>query len=166
MSNASIADEIYPEVTFINQTLSSAFFYWNFGDGDTSTEFSPVHLYGDVGHYDVQLIAIDMNGCIDSTLIRLEIKPTSNVFIPNAFTPNGDTKNDYFQIYSYNVIDMDVQIYDRWGIKIIEWNGAKGRWDGRIDGTPVQADTYVYRVSTLDVNSKREVRVGHVSLVR
>ena len=166
MSNASIADEIYPEVTFVNQTLSAAFFYWNFGDSDTSTEFSPVHLYGDVGHYDVQLIAIDMNGCIDSTLIRLEIKPTSNVFVPNAFTPNGDTKNDYFQIYSYNVIDMDVQIYDRWGIKIIEWNGAKGRWDGRIDGTPVQADTYVYRVSTLDVNSKREVRVGHVSLVR
>ncbi len=165
-SNAAIADEIYPEVTFVNETNSPGFFYWHFGDGDTSTEFSPTHLYGDVGHYDVKLIATDMNGCIDSVLINIEIKPTSNVFIPNAFTPNGDTRNDFFEVFSYNVKDMDVQIYDRWGLKIVEWKGPKGHWDGKVNGSPAQADTYVYRVSTVDVNEKHEVHVGHFSLVR
>lgn len=42
----------------------------------------------------------------------------------------------------------------------------KGGWDGKRDGNPVQSDTYVYRVSTIDVNAKHEVFVGHVSVVR
>ena len=61
---------------------------------------------------------------------------------------------------------MSVQIYDRWGLKIWEWNDIKGGWDGRVNGTPAQSDVYVYRVSTVDVNENREVRIGHVSLVR
>lgn len=166
INNSSEANDIYPLVNFINHTPTAEFYYWNFGDGDTSTALSPTHLYGDIGFYDVQLIAMDLNGCIDSTVVRIEIKPTSNVYIPNAFTPNGDTRNDYFQVYSYNVVTMEVQIYDRWGLKIIEWNSPKGSWDGIVNGSPAQADTYVFRVSTVDVNAKREVFVGHVSLVR
>ena len=166
LNNATDANDIYPMVNFLNTTPNATYYYWSFGDGDTSTIFSPTHLYADIGSYDVQLIAVDMNGCIDSTLIRIEIRPTSNVYIPNAFTPNGDTKNDFFQVYSYNVKKMEVQIYDRWGLKIVEWDDVKGRWDGRVGGNPAQADTYVYRVATVDVNDKHEVFIGHVSLVR
>ena len=165
-SNSTNANDIYPLVNFVNETSSSGFYYWNFGDGDTSTKYSPTHLYPDIGNYDVRLIAADLNGCIDSTLIHIEIKPTSNIYIPDAFTPNGDTRNDYFQVFSYNVKNIEVQIYDRWGIKIVEWNDLKGRWDGSMNGIPAQEDTYIYRISTVDVNDKREVRIGHVSLVR
>jgi gliding motility-associated-like protein len=165
-SNASVADDIYPLVNFYNQTGVSGQYFWNFGDGDTSTVYSPTHLYAEIGKYDVQLIAIDQKGCIDSTIIRIEIKPSSNVYIPNAFTPNGDSENDLFQVYSYNVKSMAVQIYDRWGIKIKEWQDVSGAWDGKVDGNPAQNDTYVYRVETVDVNDIKEVRVGHVSLIR
>jgi len=166
ISNATDANDIYPLVKFFNQTPSAEYYFWNFGDGDTSMAFSPQHLYADVGTYDVQLIAVDYRGCVDSTIVRIEIKPTSNVYIPNAFTPNGDLRNDYFQVYSYNVVTMTVQIYDRWGLKIAEWDTPKGSWDGKVNGNPAQADTYVYRVSTIDVNNKKEVFIGHVSLVR
>jgi gliding motility-associated-like protein len=166
ISNAANANDIYPLVNFVNQTVTPGFFYWNFGDGDTSTVYSPTHLYPDVGVYDVQLVTIDLRGCVDTTLVPIEIKPTSNIYIPNAFTPNGDTRNDYFKVYSYNVVSMEVQIYDRWGIKIVEWKDPLGFWDGKVNGSPAQSDTYVYRVSTIDVNDMKEVHVGHVSLVR
>jgi gliding motility-associated-like protein len=165
-SNASQANDIIPQVDFLNLTQNSSFFYWNFGDGDTSTQYSPTHLYGEVGKYDVQLITVDQRGCVDSITIPIEIKPTSNVYIPNAFTPNGDARNDIFRVYTHNVDKVQVQIYDRWGLKIVEWNDVFGGWDGRVSGTPAQADTYVYRVSTTDINNKQEVFVGHVSLVR
>jgi gliding motility-associated-like protein len=165
-SNASESSDVFPQVNFYNQTGSQGVYFWNFGDGETSTEYSPTHLYPTTGVYDVQLMTIDQNGCVDSTLLRIEIKPTSNVYIPNAFTPNGDANNDLFRVYSYNVKDMKVQIYDRWGLKIVEWDSPFGAWDGRVDGSPAQADVYVYRVSTIDVNDKHEVRIGHVSLVR
>jgi gliding motility-associated-like protein len=165
-SNSSESSDIFPQVSFFNQTGSTGTYYWSFGDGDTSAEYSPTHMYPTTGFYDVWLTAINLNGCIDSSLLKIEIKPTSNIYIPTAFTPNGDLQNDYFRIYSYNVKDVKVQIYDRWGLKIIEWNDPVGAWDGKVNGTPVQADVYVYRVSTVDVNEKREVIVGHVSLVR
>jgi gliding motility-associated-like protein len=165
-NNSVSANDIYPLVNFFNETGSPGIYYWSFGDGDTAMEYSPTHLYPDVGFYDVQLITIDLNGCIDSILHRIEIKPTSNIYIPNAFTPNGDLTNDYFKVYSYNVVAMQLQIYDRWGIKIYESNDFNGIWDGKVDGNPAQSDTYVYRVSTIDVNEKREVFIGHVSIVR
>jgi len=69
-------------------------------------------------------------------------------------------------VYTHNVTNVEVQIYDRWGLKIVEWNDVKGGWDGKVNGNPAQSDTYVYRVSTVDVNEKKEIHIGHVSLVR
>jgi gliding motility-associated-like protein len=165
-SNASQANDIVPLVDFLNLSSTAVFYYWEFGDGDTSTFYSPSHQYDSVGKYDVQLMAVDQRGCVDSITIPIEIKPTSNVYIPNAFTPNGDTRNDVFRVYTHNIAKMQVSIYDRWGIKIVEWSDMNLGWDGRVSGSPAQADTYVYRVETKDVNNKEEVFVGHVSLVR
>ena len=164
--NAGQASDIYPVVNFYNQTASPGMSYWSFGDSTFSSSFSPVHQYAQIGQYEVQLITIDLNGCVDTTLRTIEVKPTSTIYIPNAFTPNGDLKNDFFQIYSSNMKQMAVQVYDRWGLKIIEWDNPSGGWDGKINGSPAQADVYVYRVVTLDALDKREVRLGHVTLVR
>ncbi|MBP6400889.1 MAG: PKD domain-containing protein [Bacteroidia bacterium] len=166
ISDATNASDIYPLVNFVNETVSPGFYYWSFGDGATSTEYSPAHQYPDIGVYDIQLITVDYNGCVDTTVSRVEIRPSSTVYIPTAFTPNNDTKNDVFHVYTYNVVKMEAAIYDRWGLKIYEWDSLNGGWDGKIDGNPVQSDTYVYRVSTLDVNNKRDILIGHVSVVR
>lgn len=166
VTNANEATDFLPLVNFVNQTTSPGLFYWSFGDGDSSSQYSPTHIYDDIGKYEVNLITIDLNGCIDSITQYVEIRPSAEIYIPNAFTPNGDSKNDRFEIYTHNVKDVQVQIYDRWGLKIVEWNDVQGGWDGRVNGNPAQSDTYVYRVSTVDVNEKKEVHIGHVSLVR
>ncbi len=160
------ASDIYPLINFVNQTGSPGFYYWNFGDGTVSEDYSPTHMYPSVGVYDVQLITIDLNGCVDSIMSRVEIKPTSTIYIPNAFSPNGDKRNDFFKVYTSNVVRLEAQVFDRWGLKVFEWDSLDGGWDGIVKGNPVQSDVYVYRVSTVDVNNKRETRIGHVSLVR
>jgi gliding motility-associated-like protein len=165
-SSAAEANDVYPLVSFVNETRSPGFYYWNFGDGTVSEDYSPTHMYPDVGVYDVQLITIDLNGCVDSIMSRVEIRPSSTIYIPNAFTPNGDKRNDLFKVYTNNVVRLEAQVFDRWGLKVYEWDSLEGGWDGIVKGNPVQADVYVYRVSTVDVNNKRETRIGHVSLVR
>ena len=90
---------------------------------------------------------------VDTTVRRVEIRPSSTIYIPTAFTPNNDTKNDVFHVYTYNVVQLQAAIYDRWGPKIYEWDTVNGGWDGKIEN-PVPINTYVYRVSTVDVNNK------------
>ncbi|MFN8181302.1 MAG: PKD domain-containing protein [Bacteroidia bacterium] len=165
-TNSSQASDIYPMVNFTNQTSSPGFFFWDFGDSTTSTDYSPLHIYPEIGIYDIRLVAIDYNGCVDTTYQRIELRPSSTLFVPNTFTPNGDLKNDVFKAYSYNVIRLEGAIYDRWGLKIFEWNTLEGGWDGKVNGSPAQADTYVYRIAVIDVNDKRDVVIGHVNLVR
>ncbi len=165
-NNASDPGNISHLINFVNETSSPGLYYWNFGDGDTSTKYSPSHLYNGIGYYYVSLITIDFFGCMDTTINSIEIKHASNINIPNSFTPNGDNKNDFFQIFTYNVLEISVQIFDRWGIKIVEWNDLNGKWDGRVNGKTAPQETYIYRVVTTDINDKMEERTGHVNLVR
>ncbi|REK08026.1 MAG: PKD domain-containing protein [Bacteroidetes bacterium] len=165
-SSDAQASDIYPLINFYNETGSLGTYQWDFGDGTTATDYSPTHMYPDVGTYVVRLITVDLNGCVDTVYRTVEIKPSSTTYIPNAFTPNGDKKNDMFRVYTHNVTQLEAQIFDRWGLKVFEWDNLEGGWDGRVEGNPAQADVYIYRVTTTDVNSKREVYIGHVSLVR
>ncbi len=165
MADLSATSDISPIVTFINLTHAVLYSYWNLGDGTTSTEFSPLHLYPGHGSYPIQLITIDKNGCVDTAISKLEINPSSAVYVPNSFTPNTDNKNDLFKVYTYNILQLEVQIYDRWGLLIYEWDNSEGGWNGKMNGNPVQDDVYVYRISTTDVNNKNTIQYGKVSIV-
>ncbi len=81
---------------FTNTSLAGEQFFWNFGDGTTSTDVNPVHLYANIGTYTIKLIAIDSNTCniIDSTSTSITVsnKPhaafTTTPIPPIANTPN------------------------------------------------------------------------------
>lgn len=165
LSDLGATSDIYPSVTFRNLTSSVLSSLWNFGDGTASTDFSPIHIYPGVGVYKIQLFTVDINGCMDSTTSTVEINNSSAIFIPNTFTPNADLKNDVFRVYTYNILDLEVQIFDRWGLLIYEWDNIGGGWNGKLNGNPVQDDVYVYRISSTDINNKHKVQYGKVSIV-
>lgn len=164
--NTTEVEEIFPYVGFINQSSIDSSSNWNFGDGTFSAEFSPFHVYPHTGFYDVQLIVMDQNGCSDTAYSRIEVKPVTSLFIPNAFTPNGDGSNDTFHAYFTNKVSVVTQIFNRWGKKIYEWSDLNGSWDGTIDGSQAESDVYIYHLESIDMNGKKDVRIGHVSLIR
>jgi gliding motility-associated-like protein len=98
---------------------------------------------------------VDVNGCYAERDYVLE----SDMFIPQAFTPNGDGKNDIF------MKGRRLVIFDRLGLKIFE--GDDG-WDGRrMDGTPAPPDTYFYLIYYEDENLMTQGRKeGYITLIR
>jgi gliding motility-associated-like protein len=98
---------------------------------------------------------VDVNGCYAGRDYVLE----SSIFIPQAFTPNGDGKNDVF------MKGRRLVIFDRLGLKIFE--GDDG-WDGRrFDGTPAPPDTYFYLIYYEDENLMTQGRKeGYITLIR
>ncbi|MGL5890504.1 MAG: gliding motility-associated C-terminal domain-containing protein [Bacteroidia bacterium] len=109
-----------------------------------------------------------MNGnCVLRDTLLIEGAPEGiDLFIPNAFTPNNDSKNERFTAYGENITSFTMQIYNRWGTLIFETNDQAAGWDGRYAGALVQNDVYVYVISYQTPCGKNAVRrkVGHVSV--
>jgi gliding motility-associated-like protein len=82
----------------------------------------------------------------DSVFVELNELSCSkeNVFIPNAFTPNGDGINDVFIPRSLILKSMRLGIYNKWGNKVFETDDLTKSWDGNYKGEPVEPGTYGY----------------------
>jgi len=112
------------------------------------------------------------NGCIASDEIKIIVGCDENkVYIPNAFTPNGDGKNDRFQIQATGIKEIEsFQIYNRFGqlvyeIKNGDPSNSSHAWDGRFKGMIQASGTYVYFIQLRCYNNQPIVRKGSVVLL-
>jgi gliding motility-associated-like protein len=128
-------------ISFINQSIGGVAYFWSFGNGEVSSIINPFEDYSEPGIYIVELKVQDENGCRDS--VRSEIQIPEDLIFPDAFSPNGDGINDFFQIQSSGMKDYSLQIFDRWGNQVFESNKPGYYWNGRTsNGTLVPAGTY------------------------
>ena len=166
----NVSDEFYPEdetsFTLQNNSTGGMQYLWSFGDGHTTTEFQPSYQYNGAGSYHVMLITTNAYGCRDSMMQAIEIRVPESIYIPNAFTPNGDSNNDGFSVYIQNVTELKVSIFDRWGEEIFTSNDKNFVWDGTYFGNRVQNGVYVYKIAAVGFHGQRFERVGTVSVVR
>ena len=92
---------------------------------------NPSYSYSEVGTYCVTLIATDANGCADTILACSFEIFEENLEIPNTFTPNGDGKNDAFEIVGINSFpENNLMIFNRWGNKVYEKDAYDNSWKG------------------------------------
>jgi gliding motility-associated-like protein len=154
-------------VTFQNLTVNGVSYFWDLGNGTTSNLVHPNATYPEPGLYEILLIATDMNGCIDSTKKGIYIKEETYLYVPNAFTPDGDRFNNTFKAEAIGMINFNVKIFNRWGQIIFESEDPKFEWDGTINkSTKVPDGVYTYMItySTLyEINSRK---MGHVNVLR
>ena len=140
---------------------------WNFGDGNTSAQPSPVHEYAVPGRYEVSVTVTDVNGCVRTLSKVVEVKQVTTLSMPTAFSPNGDGINDTFRAGLYNMQDFHIEIFNRWGRKIYESNNPDFAWDGTtLNGSPAREGVYVYVVNAVDFRGNRITESRTVTIIK
>jgi len=165
---------LQPTVQFTNQTFSPGNYYcsWNFGDntGWFPGNCNPSYTYADTGTYLVSLYVKDQNGCDSSLTQPLLVFGEMTVYVPNAFTPDGDGLNDVFgPTGAYlNPDGYLLTIYTRWGEEIFSTDDPAKGWDGKLRNTDViaQLGAYVYYIRVKDLKGSVQEFKGYVILLR
>lgn len=141
---------------------------WNFGDGTTDNIQNPSHFYTDTGTFVINLQVTTDKGCVDATSRELIVEPDFMFYVPNAFTPNDDGKNDYFRGYGEGIdwSTYQMSIFDRWGELIYYTENIDEPWRGIYKGRQVEVSVYVWKINLNDVKGNSHDYYGHVSLVR
>ncbi|MDP4262924.1 MAG: gliding motility-associated C-terminal domain-containing protein [Bacteroidota bacterium] len=150
------ASSVNAPVTF---TLS------NSGLSRTSGDFTGLHG----GTYDFHIA--DAGGCMKDTTINIvENIPAggcNDIFIPNAFTPNNDGKNDFFTIaLPSSFKDISLQVFNRWGAAVCQATGNNLSWDGSYKGVQQPIGVYIYSLNYSDRNGNRKILKGTLTLIR
>lgn len=106
-------------------------------------------------------------GCIDTASVQIEVNAgDEEIYIPNAFTPNGDGINDGFRAYGNQIRETEMLIFNQWGEKIYEAKNSINGWNGRHKGKLQPSGVYVY-VLRITLNSGEVLnRKGSVNLLR
>lgn len=157
-----------PEAQFINNSLQASTAHWDFGDGSSSSLYSPNHTYATTGTYTVTLIANNNFNCPDTISHILIVSPEFTYYVPNAFTPDGDGRNDVFFGKGENIDEFEMLIFNRWGELVFSTQSKDAAWDGTYRGSeePKQ-DVYVYKIKIKDsVKGDYHFYEGHVAIVK
>ena len=168
----STLSSINPLVQFTNQSTDINGIqaqWWNFGDGsEISTEMSPSHTYQDTGSYCPSLVVMNEHGCTDTTTNCLVINPAYTLYIPSAFSPNGDGVNDVFQPVGKYIKSFEMYIFDRWGMQLYHTTDITKGWKGTVGGgsNVQQEDTYIYKINVTDAMGVSHSYVGNVSIIK
>ncbi len=120
------------QIRNLSRPLMESTYFWDFGDGNTSTAISPKHFFNGTDNYTITLTTTDWQGC-EAQFSRTTTPPVE-LFIPSAFSPNGDGVNELWRVQGSNVEEFEIWIYDRWGQEVFRTKDMKQGWDGSHQG--------------------------------
>ncbi len=126
-----------------------------------------VHTLRRVEPQVITQIVSNGDGCTAELRQRISVSDHL-MYVPNAFSPNGDGVNERFKAETTGIVSYDLYIYDRWGREIYLEKDAQLGWDGGVMGSAyfAQAGLYQYVIIATDYDSVNHRYVGSVSLIR
>ena len=167
IASTQIPSIINPSVSFDDKSIDANIWMWDFGNGETTTEQNPTITFSDTGAYIVSLMVTNSDGCSDKFNKEIIVRPEFTIFIPNAFTPNGDGLDDEFMAYGKGMINYKMIIYNRWGENVFVSEKRENGWNGRDRfDVVVPVGVYLYHIAITDFNGKPWVYNGEVNLMR
>lgn len=112
----------------------------------------------------------DDMGCTATDMITIFVRlpkcDETDVFLPSAFTPNGDGVNDILYLRSNFIDQMELLIYNRWGEEVFTTTKQTFGWDGTYKGTKLAPDAYAYTLRVVCINQAEYTTRGNVSLLK
>jgi gliding motility-associated-like protein len=131
-----------------------------------STETDPEFAFTVPGIKAVRLMVKNDYGCSDTITKYIVVEAGINVFIPDAFTPNGDGFNNVFKPVYENVVSTEFSVLDRWGEIMFKTFSLDEGWDGRYKGQAVPDGVFAYLVKVKGKDNKNYVFNGTVTVLR
>ena len=144
-------DEPKPYNLQLNGNVDSLKFEWKFGLTVLSTQ-NKVRVT-QAGKYTVKIT--DLDNCSISHTFEVSDKCEPTLLTPNVFTPNNDGKNDFFIPQPKNPLRakiLGLQIFNRWGELLFTSKGPEFSWDGKVNGTRVPQDSYVWQLQYVSLD--------------
>ncbi len=160
----------YPGDQFqLNATSAANFYSWSPVTGLSNPNIpNPVLTVGPVGS-DVlyQVIASTAAGCKGEGYVRLKVYNGPELYVPSAFSPNGDGLNEIFYPFPVGIKSINYfKVFNRWGQLLFSSTTLNQGWDGKLQGVEQPSGVYVFMAEGVDKNGKLLTRKGTVMLIR
>lgn len=168
--NPDRLNSLSPIVRITDQSQFSNNRIWQINRSEQFNQSDLEYTFRDTGIQQVQLIALSTNGCRDTLTQYIDVEPIVSFFLPNAFTPNGDAKNDGFLGvgYTLGMMDFELAVWDRWGSLLFSTGDPDLAWNGRRNnlGELLPGGVYVYTLQYLTPRRQQVRTTGYVTLIR
>ena len=173
-SNPNVLSSQNEIIQFNNNTLGAVTYLWDFGDGETSTEFeSSSHPYvGVTENILVSLTGTTPLGCSDTYELTLVVISDPIFYVPNSFTPDQDEHNQtWHPVFTtgFDPYKFSLSIYNRWGEVIWESLNSEGEWDGTYGSNgidvPLGIYTWIINYANKETDDKKVI-TGTINLIR
>ncbi len=155
-------------VEFSNRTQGSKqnSWAWLFSSGDSLWGQNASFLFQEAGTFPVALMVSNEWNCLDTVIKAVNVLEDFALYVPNAFTPNGDGLNDVFRPAGTGLHNYRLEIYNRWGHTLFVTEDFLQGWDGYFKGEPSQEDVYSYKIIYSLEGGKTFEKTGWVMLER
>jgi len=166
----SFATNIDPVVNFFDESQNAAAWEWFLNGSLLTHDQNPVMNFQDTGWQEVTLIVTHPEDCKDTITQFVDVVPLVFFHMPNAFTPNEDTVNDFFLGKGLipGITNFEMIIWDRWGKEVFVTTDPDDKWNGQVnnDGRFAQAGMYVYTVVFTGPRGTPHEYKGYATLIR
>ncbi|WP_240348376.1 gliding motility-associated C-terminal domain-containing protein [Longitalea arenae] len=181
LDNYMEAHFLYPEIlcprdkaVFTDSSIGKIISWnWDFGNGNGSSlqnplpeSYPPVAIGSRI--YNIRLIVENNIHCFDTAVYQMKVVNSCIIDVPNAFTPNGDGKNDYlYPLNAWKATDLKFNVYNRYGQLVFSTNNWTKKWDGRINGAMQSTGVFVWMLQyTLMDTGEKITKRGTTVLLR
>lgn len=118
-------------------------------------------------------VEVTQNGCTQVVLIEVRVEDplcdVDHIYVPNAFTPNGDNQNDVMRVrsnFAEQITEFRFIIYNRWGQEVYSSDDIFESWDGTIEGDDLEPDVYGYWLRVICPTGQELIQQGNISILR
>jgi gliding motility-associated-like protein len=162
--------ENFDDVLFSNTSsgkeLTKTNWYFMSNDGYTSSQTNTSYLFQNAGTYPVAMVVTNKWNCADTLVKTVKVETDFNVFVPNAFTPNEDKKNELFMPVLRGVTLYEFSVFNRWGERLFITRNFSEGWDGTYADVPCKSDLYVWKLVLTTTQGQQKFYNGSVTLYR
>lgn len=162
--------EVNSDIFFFNASQNATDYFWYFNPDEPPFLSKDVFFqFEESGEYEVILVAINEYGCVDSATQMIRVENPILLFVPNAFTPDGDAFNNEFKpvmATGFDPYNYELTIFNRSGEVLFVSRNANFGWPGTYGGKLVPEGIYIWQIDVKNENGISEIHRGHVSLLK